>query len=227
MRHLLRRHRRYLPVQLLEESVEHRLAQHLQKLLELVLRLRVHELVVLERLHLPAHVRRQRLQVLLLALDDVLQHLRELALGLTVARRRFRAVALGGRTFAQSLARLLQATSQRALLHAQDLVQPLPDVLDDGSEVVAVEHLATPLTQPSQQLLEAGETLSLLVLQAALEQVAQRLLEIAEVHEVVGDRVEQVIRVERWDFLRSVPAGVAVFAHLSLCTARGRTLCLC
>jgi len=79
---------------------------------------------------------------------------------------------------------------------AQNFVHALPDVLHHGREIVAVEHLAPSLAESPQQLLEAGEALSLVVLKAALEQVAQRLLQVAEVHEVIGDRMQQVVGVQ-------------------------------
>jgi hypothetical protein len=44
---------------------------------------------------------------------------------------------------------------------------------------------------------------------AALHQPPQRLGEVALGHDVIGERVEDLVGVERRDRLRSIPAGVA------------------
>ena len=64
----------------LEELVGHGLAELIHQLLELVLCLRVQELVVLELLHLAGGVLREAVQEVLLALRDALEHLLELLL---------------------------------------------------------------------------------------------------------------------------------------------------
>ena len=117
----------------------------------------------------------------LLALDDVLEHLSELALG-SLRRLIWRdpgslPAAGGVALFARGAGlRLFQPTPQRALLDAQDLVQPLPDVFDDGGQIVAVEHLTPSLAQPSQQVLQARRSAVRARLQPSLEEIAQRLL---------------------------------------------------
>ena len=63
-----------------EERLSHRLLEAIHQLLELVLGLRVHELVVLEFLDLARDVLWEPFQELLLALSDAVQHLSELRL---------------------------------------------------------------------------------------------------------------------------------------------------
>ena len=91
----------------------------------------------------------------------------------------------------------------------QDLFEPLLDVLEDGGEVVAVERLAALLAQLLEQVAQALHAVAEGIAHAALQQVAQRVLQVAEVHQVVGQRVEDIVGVERRDLLRAVPFGVA------------------
>ena len=77
-RHVFGRHVGDLVVHVLEEGLRHRLLQHLHQFGEFVLRLRIHELVVLQLLHRAANVRWQAREEVLLAVGDVLEHLGEL-----------------------------------------------------------------------------------------------------------------------------------------------------
>src|SRR5207249_12208152 len=71
-----------------------------------------------------------------------------------------------------------------------------------------IEHLATPFAQALEHLAHAHETVALAVAHALLEQAAQRRVEVAVVQEVVGDLVEECVRIEVEAALRAVPARV-------------------
>ena len=212
--HLFRAHVRDLLVEVLEEGVHQRLLQHLHQLLELGAGLGVHELVVLELFDAAAGVFGQIVEGVLLAFRDGLEHLGELLL------------LLGGLFLAGRLNRLFEGL-KRALaaleltvcfvetpvdgfsLEGHDLVELLLDVVEDGGEVVAVELLAALLAELLEEVAETFETLAEGVAHAALEEVAEGVLEVAEVQEVIGEAGEDVIGVEGRDILRAVPFGVA------------------
>src|SRR3990170_853836 len=103
----------------------------------------------------------------------------------------------------------MEAAVQRTPLQREDLVQPLLDVLEYGVQVVAVQRLAALLAELLEEVAQPLHALPQRVAQAALEQVAQRVLEVAEVHEIVREPGEDVVRVKRPDLLRAVPFGVA------------------
>jgi hypothetical protein len=167
--------------------------------------------------------------MLLLAFDDALEHLRELALRFLIKRLSRRSVLLACRRatvrfirgfIARSLRleaalRLFQTPSQRALLHPEDLVDALSNVLHDRRQIVAFEDLAPALTEPPEKLAETGDALPLVVLEAALEQPVKGMLEIAEAEQVVGDAAEETAGIEGWRILTSAPFGVAVSVHSS------------
>ncbi len=93
---------------------------------------------------------------------------------------------------------------------SSDLVEALLDVLEDGAEVVLVELLAALLAQLLEEVAQALHALAHRVAHAALHQVAERVLQVAEVHQVVGQAGEDVIGVERGYVLGAVPLGVLV-----------------
>src|SRR5206468_3716176 len=94
-------------------------------------------------------------------------------------------------------------------LEGHDLVELLLDVVEDGGEVVAVELLAALLAELLEEVAETFETLAEGVAHAALEEVAEGVLEVAEVQEVIGKTGEDIVGVEGRDILRAVPFGVA------------------
>ena len=212
--HLFRPHVGDLLVEVLEESVYERLLQHLHQLLELGAGLRVHKLVVLKLFDAAAGVFGQVVEGLLLAFGDGLEHLGELLLllrGLLLAggldcllegpERALAAVELA--------ACLVEAPVEGVVLEGHDLVELLLDVVEDRCEVVAIELLAALLAQLLEEVTEAFEALAEGVAHAALEEVAQGVLEVAEVQEVIGEAGEDVIGVKGRYVLRAVPFGVA------------------
>ena len=61
-----------------------------------------------------------------------------------------------------------------------------------------------------EEVTEALHAVALGVSHAALEQISERMLEVTEVHQVVGEVIEDVVRFERRDFLGAVPHRVAI-----------------
>src|SRR6185295_11109724 len=67
-----------------------------------------------------------------------------------------------------------------------------------------------PLTlQPFEHLADALDPLAIAVVEALLEEAPQRVVDVAVVHEIVGDLAEQIVGVEVESFLCAVPARVA------------------
>src|SRR5207247_495495 len=95
------------------------------------------------------------------------------------------------------------------VLEGHDLVELLLDVVEDGGEVVAVELLAALLAELLEEIAEAFQALAERVAHAALEEVAEGVLEVAEVQEVIGEAGEDVVGVKGRDILSAVPFGVA------------------
>ena len=81
--------------------------------------------------------------------------------------------------------------------------------------------LAALLAQLLQQVAQALGAVAHGVAHAALQQVAQGVLQVAEVHQVVGQGVEDIVRVERRDFLRAVPLRVAISNDHGMSPDRG------
>ena len=98
---------------------------------------------------------------------------------------------------------------QRALFEVQDLAQLLLDLLHRAAEVELIEALAALLPQLVEQVAQSGRARSVRPAHPALHQVAQRVLQVAEVHQVVGEGLEDVTRLELGDLLAAVPCGVA------------------
>ncbi|GBD13700.1 hypothetical protein HRbin24_01736 [bacterium HR24] len=203
-------------VQVLEEGVQHGLAQHLHELLELGGGLGVHELVFLQALDAAAQVLGQVLQVVLLALGDVLEHLGHVAgvVALLLACLLLAQGLLEGLERAwlplELALRLLQAAAQGILLQVEHLLHPFLQVFEQGAEVVAVEHLAPVLAQALQEVAQPLHALAHGPPHAPLQQVAKGVLQVAEVHQVVGDGREELVRVEGRNLLRPVPLRVTV-----------------
>ena len=105
--------------------------------------------------------------------------------------------------------RLLQAAVQRPLLQLYHLVQPLLDVLEHGVEVETVQRLAALLAQLLEDVPQPLHSLAERVAHPALQQVAQGVLEVAEVHQVIGQPGQDIVRVQGPDLLAAVPFRVA------------------
>ena len=106
---------------------------------------------------------------------------------------------------------LVQAALDAGPLLGDDLVELLADVGQHVAELVALLELLAPAAEPLAQVLEAGQVAAGRVARppAALHQPAERLAEVALGHDVVGQRVEDLVGVEGRDRLGAVPARVA------------------
>jgi hypothetical protein len=101
--------------------------------------------------------------------------------------------------------RVAHALVERVALLFEDLLQALLDVLEGRRQVEAVEVLSTLLSQLLQEVSQALGAVPHLVAHAALHEVAQGVLQVPEVHQVVRQRVQHVVGIERRDLLRAVP----------------------
>ena len=134
---------------------------------------------------------------------DVAQH---------VAHRRvlLRGLVHGGPGVARSGRRLEPALDPGAFL-GHDVLELRPDVAEHIAKLVAIEQLIAPALQPLEQVVEAREILARGVgsAPAALDETPQRLPDVALGHHVLGERVDDLVRLEIHDGLRAVPARVA------------------
>src|SRR2546426_3319356 len=94
-------------------------------------------------------------------------------------------------------------------LRLDDFGELLLDVLERPAEVVAVEPLLPLLAELFQEVLKSRRSLTRRMLEALLEQTAERAPGIAVQHEVVGHRGQEIVGVEVRDGLRAVPPRVA------------------
>ncbi len=106
--------------------------------------------------------------------------------------------------------RLNEAAVEGVLFHVHDLVELPLQVVEHGREVELVELLASLLAKLLEQVPEALHAVAAGVAHPSLEEVAQRVLEVTKVHQVIGEVVEDVVRFERGDFLRAVPHRIAI-----------------
>ena len=115
--------------------------------------------------------------------------------------------ALGrARTWASGL---LEAVVEGPTLQIQDLLELPFDLLHYPAEIELVEPLPALLAQLMEQVTQARGAHPVGRAHATLHQVAQRVLQVPEVHQVVGQRLEDVPSVELRDLLGTVPDGVA------------------
>ena len=127
LRHALRGHVLHALGELVEVALHQLLAQLVHQLLEPLARGVVHELVLLERLHLAREVGRELLELPAALLGDVFDEL----LAALVARA-------GG---------LLDPPVDALALHVDDFVELLGDVVVDAAEVAVLELLPAALAQ--------------------------------------------------------------------------------
>ncbi len=167
-------------LQALEHLVEHLLLQPLHQRVELLTRLVVDELVVAQRLHASAELVRHAVELVVALLGDALHEL----------------ARLGRRG-------LVLPSLDALALGVDDVLHLLAQLVDGGVEVVAAELALARLTQLLEELLQA-----LHVGRSPSEQALQRGVEVAVVHQVVGQRVQQVPGVQIVHALGAVPARV-------------------
>ena len=211
--------------EIVEEGVHHRLLQLLEQLVVTLFGLAVLEFVLAQAGDLARRVLRQVVDLLLFAFESLAQRLGEpllflvgqaavlllslllfgLPSGLLARLRLF----LAGFGRLRARADFVQPIAERALLKIKDFIQLALDVLENRRQIEAIERVAALLAQLLQQIAQAVGTLAVGRAHAALQHAAQRLLEIAEVHQVVGQRLQYIVGVELGDVLRSIPLAVA------------------
>ena len=87
-------------------------------------------------------------------------------------------------------------------------IEPHPD--REEPDAGLVEAFAALLPEFLQQVAQALHAVALLVAHPALHQVAQGVLQVAEIHDVVGQGLDHLVGVESRDRLRAVPFAVPV-----------------
>ena len=106
--------------------------------------------------------------------------------------------------------RLVQAPLHAGAFLGHDLVELAADVAEHVAEPVALEGLLAPPLEPVHQVAQAGQVRARRVARppATLHQATQRLGQVALGHDVVGQRVHDLVGVEVGDVLAAVPARV-------------------
>ena len=110
----------------------------------------------------------------------------------------------------------LQPAVERTALLVEQRFEPAFDVLEGGAEVELVERGAALLAELLEQVAQTVHALAHGVAHAALHEVAQGVLQVAEVHQVVGKRLQQIVRIEVRDLLRPVPLRIAKYGHYAV-----------
>ena len=175
------------------ELVEDLALELLDELIEPFAGARLHEVVVLETADPLADVGRQAVELIEPARRDVAQH-RAQVLGRL-------AIGLGG---------FVEPSLDARPLLGHDLVELAPDVAQDVVELVALEHLLAPALEAVHQIAQAGHVAAGRVAgpPATVHQPAERLGQVALGHDVVGERIEDLVRLEVGDLLAAVPGRV-------------------
>ncbi len=108
-----------------------------------------------------------------------------------------------------SRVRFRQAALQGVLFEVKDFVELPPQVIEYRAQVKSVELLPSLLPELLQKVTQTLPPVSRRVAHPPLHEVAEGMLEVAEVHEIVGQAFEDVIGGELGDILGAVPHGIA------------------
>ena len=119
---------------------------------------------------------------------------------------------------------LVEPTLHAGPLLLDDLVQPLPDVGKRVGELAFLEQLAAAVADPVEEVAQAAHVAARRIagLDAAVHQVAQGLGQVAVLEQVVGERIDDLVRAQVRDLLRSVPGSIAGGAHERRVVGRAR-----
>ena len=104
--------------------------------------------------------------------------------------------------------RVIEALLDAGALLIDDVVQLLLDVFEDGAHVVAGEFLLAHLLEALHHVAHAGHA-AIAEVRAALHDPLQCAAQIAVLDHVVGDRLQEIVGIERVDVLRAVPVAIA------------------
>ncbi len=184
--------------QALHVLVEDGSAQALHQGLKALTSAQIEEVVFAEPADLPADVGRQLVELSEATLDDGTG-------GLSCRVRRG-----GGGPVGRGIERVDPMLDRRALL-VHDRLELLADPGQHVAQLAPSECLLTSLPQALQELSEARQGARRRVGRgvSSLEQAPQRLVEVALGHEVVGQRIYDLVGIEGGDCLRPIPARVA------------------
>src|SRR5207245_230206 len=103
--------------------------------------------------------------------------------------------------------RLIDPAVDALTLLLDDVPQLLADVLDGRIEVRAVQLFLSPLPELLDHVAQTLKSVAAGPLSAAHHQPVERALEVWLLEEVLGQKVEQLLRVEGAYFLGAVPSG--------------------
>ncbi|MBK9342001.1 MAG: hypothetical protein IPN07_02915 [Dehalococcoidia bacterium] len=106
--------------------------------------------------------------------------------------------------------RFIEPAVERALFHADDFFELAFQVIEDRREVEAIELLAALLPELLEEVAKALHAVALGAAHAPLKQVPKGVLQVAEIHQVVGEVIEDVIRFERGHLLGAIPHRIAI-----------------
>ncbi len=206
---VLGRHRADGIAHALHVLLEHLAAQALDEVAEPVARVGVEEVVLAQVADPLADVIGQRIELVEPARGDVAQHVGDLLVGGVAGRR------------------ALELALHAGALLVDDVLELPPDVAEHVVELVALAQLLASAGQPIHQVLQPGKVRPGRVVgaPAALEQSTQRLGHVALGHDIVGERLEDLVRVEVRDHLLTVPAQEARLVRETLigpCSGRPR-----
>ena len=192
--HVFRRHILNRVLHALEEVLHHLLAERVHKLLELLARLRVHEIVVRKLPHLSSRALRQRVQPVRILTRLLFQHVHS-------RLQRIRQIA---RLF-QLLPRVGQPALDAGTLRVYHILEPLRYVVHHRFEVVLLKFLLLEPLQPLPKLAQSCDALPLLAGHSAAHQIPHRAVHVPVLHDVIRQRVQNVVLVEVERVLRPVP----------------------
>ena len=187
--HPLRRHVLHPFGHLVEVALHELLAQLVHQLFEPLAGGVVHEVVLLERLHLAREIRRELVELLTALASEIFHDL----LPPTIV----------------GVAHVVEAPLDALTFLVDDVTELLRDVVVHPAEVAPLELLPAPLLQAFDHVSQTHEVLPVAVPHPLLHQPAQRGVEIAVIQQVVGHLREEGVRVEIEADLRTVPAGVS------------------
>ncbi len=176
------------------ELVENLALQPLDELVEPFARIRLEEVVVLEAADPLPDVGRQAIELVEPPRGDVPEHRAQ------VVRRRV--VGLRG---------VVEPPLDARSLLGHDLVELAPDVAQDVVELVALEHRLALSLEPVHQVAQPRHVAAGRVAgpPAPIHQSPERLGEVALGHDVVRERVEDLVGLEVGHVLAAVPGRVA------------------
>jgi chromosome segregation and condensation protein ScpB len=110
---------------------------------------------------------------------------------------------------------VIQAALDALAFQLLDLLKLLAQVIHDaGGHVVAVELLVALVAHALQHLSQAHRAAAIFAAHALLHQAAHRLLQVAVFQVIIRKRIENIVGVQSFDSLRSIPTRIAVAIFL-------------